>query len=92
MTSTAQQVLQAPVLSKAQAVYLRIATDDCEAAAHLLAMFRRRKAGPVREALWSGHYELKKKAEDGVEALRYHGGLLFFGQKAAIAASQGVQA
>ena len=70
--------------------YLLWATRDQQAADRLKQMFRKRKDGPERDAIWEGSWALQGKVEHYIECLRDRGGLLFFGQAPAIAAAHSV--
>lgn len=73
------------------AFYLAESAEYHTHAQLLLAVYHKRKAGPVADALWNGYWLTKQKAENFIESLRERGGLLFFGQPNAVAAAQAME-
>lgn len=59
------------------ALLVRI-TQEVRHAEQLLRLYSRRKPGPEREAILSGHIALKFSAEHALDRLRDFGGLLFY--------------
>lgn len=87
-TTTTQPIHPAPgSLNKGCAyLWLKWAMEDMNSASLLHALHgkRKRKPSPESDAIWDGYWALKCKADEYIEGLRTRGGLLFFGQPAAI--------
>lgn len=64
--------------------YLTEAAEQDEHSKQLLNLFRKRKDGPAREALWTGYWLTSQQAKKNIETLAERGGLLFAGQPRAI--------
>lgn len=88
-TSTKPQAKSLGSLNKNGAnLWLVWATQELKEAKVLEELWYKQANGTVRDAIWSGYYELKRKGEESTQKLRDRGGLLFFGQPAAIKAAR----
>ncbi|QPS76365.1 hypothetical protein [Delftia acidovorans] len=92
MTSTTHPPVQRMLLQRDAAFYLCSAISSLTSADLLHALFCRHAEGPEADAIWDGHWALLHQAQDSISGLRDSGGLLFFGQQAALEVAKAVAA
>lgn len=92
MPTITQRTAQHALQQRDAAFYLCSAISSLTSADLLHALFCRHAEGPEAGAIWDGHWALKHQAEDCVSSLRDSGGLLFYGQQAALEVAKAVAA
>lgn len=92
MPTITQGTTQHALQKRDASFYLCSATSSLASAGLLHALFCSRSDGPETNAIWDGYWALKHQAEDSISGLRDSGGLLFFGQQAALEVAKAVAA
>ncbi len=92
MPTITQRTAQHALQKCGAAFYLCSAASSLASADLLHALFCRQTEGPEADAIWDGHWALKHQAEDSITGLRDSGGLLFYGQQAALEVAEAVAA
>lgn len=92
MPTTTQRTAQHALHKHDASFYLCSAISSLTSADLLHALFCRHAEGPEADAIWDGHWALLHQAQDSISGLRDSGGLLFFGQQAALEVAKAVAA
>lgn len=92
MPTITQGTTQHALQKRDASFYLCSAISSLASADLLHALFCCHAKGPEADAIWDGHWALRHQAEDSIGGLRDSGGLLFYGQQAALEVAKAVAA